>query len=205
MRALLSVTDKTGLVELGTALCDLGWSLLATGGSARTLSEAGLPVTPTDEWTGSPELYDGRVKTLHYRVFAALLGRRDRPGHTADAAQYGVAHIDLVACNFYPFAERAAAGQDLDLLLDSIDVGGPAMVRAAAKNHPWVLPLVDPLDYAPVVDSLREADGEPSGVPLELRRELAVKAFRYTCAFDDEIARTLARGEPVGATTSGTV
>jgi len=199
-RALLSVSDKTGLIPFATGLAARGFELVSTGGTARALTEAGLAVIPVAEVTGSPEMMDGRVKTLHPRIHGGILARR---GHTADiedATRHGIGLIDLVAVNLYPF-ERAASNPDtpLDALVEEIDVGGPGMVRAAAKNFRHVLVVVSPDDYTAALDAL---DGA-SGPPLEFRLELARKAFAHTAAYDAAIASTLETvvvdhsGEPV--------
>ena len=143
-RALLSAYDKTGMVELGTALVDLGWELVSSGGTAKVLAEAGLPVIPSTEITGFPEMLGHRVVTLHPAVHGGILADRDDPSHVADMDTYGIVPIDLVAVNLYPFGS--------DPSIELIDIGGPAMVRGSAKNHAHVVVLVDPADYAPVLD-----------------------------------------------------
>jgi phosphoribosylaminoimidazolecarboxamide formyltransferase/IMP cyclohydrolase len=189
MRALLSVTDKSEIVPFARALAELSWELLATDGTAASLAEHGLPVRFTAEWTDIPIMLDGRIKTLHHKVFIALLCRGDRPEQQAEMNAQGVVPIDLIAGNFYRFP--AVAGSDPDAL-DAIDVGGPAMMRAAAKNHPWVIPVVDPADYGWIAASLRAADGAPDGVRLTERRQLACKAFRLMAELDGRIADALA-------------
>jgi phosphoribosylaminoimidazolecarboxamide formyltransferase/IMP cyclohydrolase len=184
VRALLSVTDKTGIVPLASGLAALGWELLATDGTAATLAEHGLPALSTSDWTGVGPMLGGRVKTLHHRVFTALLCRGDRPDQVAEAAAEQIVPVDLIAGNFHRFGARHD-------LLDSIDIGGPAMMRAAAKNHPWVVPLVDPTDYGRVLDLLRTRAGAPAGVPLPVRRELAAKAFLLLSELDARIAGAL--------------
>ncbi|HEY8488205.1 MAG TPA: bifunctional phosphoribosylaminoimidazolecarboxamide formyltransferase/IMP cyclohydrolase [Thermaerobacter sp.] len=198
-RALLSVADKAGIVELGRSLHRLGWELVSTGGTARVLAEAGLPVTPVSRVTGFPELLEGRVKTLHPAIHGGILARRDRPDDLASLQAHGIAPIDLVAVNLYPFAQAAAAGVRGPALLEEIDIGGPALIRAAAKNWPFVIVLVDPGDYGPVVARL-EAEGQ---LPAALRRQLAVKAFGHTSAYDAVIARVLAAEEGDGAGEKG--
>jgi len=188
MRALLSVADKTGIVPLATTLAELGWELVATPGTAAPLRDHGLHVVSTADCFGAPRMLDGRVKTLHPLLFAALLARGDRAGHAAELEAGGVVPIDLYAGNFYPFPGRNP-GQDT---LDSIDIGGPAMMRAAAKNHPWVVPLIDDADYPEVAGLLRDAGGHPSGVGAERRRALAVKVFRTLSGLDTRIAAELA-------------
>ena len=182
-RALLSVSDKTGVADLASALDALGVELLSTGGSAQALREAGVPVREVSDLTGFPEIMDGRVKTLHPQVHGGLLGRRGVDD--AVMRQYGIEPIDLLVVNLYPF-ERTVARPDctLDEAIENIDVGGPAMLRAAAKNHAHVAVLTDPADYAPLIEALR---GE-GGTTLGLRRRLAAKAFAHTARYDGLIA-----------------
>ncbi|HEY5627977.1 MAG TPA: bifunctional phosphoribosylaminoimidazolecarboxamide formyltransferase/IMP cyclohydrolase [Candidatus Limnocylindrales bacterium] len=187
-RALLSVYDKTGLVELGRGLVARGWELVSTGGSARALREAGLPVTDVAAVTGSPEMLDGRVKTLHPRVHAGLLADRRRADHRETLAGFGIAPFDMVVSNLYPFAAAARReGITFDELVEEIDIGGPSMVRAAAKNHASVAIVTSPARYEAVLAALDES-GE---VPLGLRAALAVEAFRHTAAYDARIAAEL--------------
>jgi len=190
-RALISVSDKRGIVPFGQALVDLGWEIVSTGGTAAALRTAGVPVLPVDEVTGFPELLDGRVKTLHPRIHGGLLARLDHPGHVAALAQHGIVPIDLVAVNLYPF-KMTIAKPDVPFedAIENIDVGGPSMLRSAAKNHRFVIPVVDPLDYARVLELLRQG-----GVPDETRRELAAKVFAHTADYDAAIARYLTPGE----------
>ena len=184
-RALLSVSDKTGLVELGRALAEAGVEILSTGGSARALREAGVAVVEVADHTGFPEMMDGRVKTLHPRVHGGLLALRDDPGHRAAMAEHAIAPIDLVAINLYPFQATVASGAAPAEVIENIDIGGPAMIRSAAKNHRFVSVIVDPADYAAVLDELRAHDGATS---LALRRRLAAKAYARTGAYDAAIA-----------------
>ncbi len=187
-RALLSVYDKTGLAELGRGLVSRGWELVSTGGTARTLREAGLPVTDVAAVTGFPEMLDGRVKTLHPRVHAGLLADRRRAGHREALLAAGIAPFDLVVVNLYPFAAAARKpGISFDDLVEEIDIGGPSMVRAAAKNHASVAIVTSPARYEAVLAALDE-HGE---VPLGLRSTLAVEAFRHTAAYDARIAAEL--------------
>ncbi|SMB99821.1 IMP cyclohydrolase [Thermanaeromonas toyohensis ToBE] len=182
--ALLSVWDKTGLVEFARGLVELGWKLLSTGGTARVLEEAGLPVTHVQEVTGFPEILDGRVKTLHPRIHAGILARRT-PEHLKQLEELGIGTIDLVAVNLYPFRETVARpGVTTEEAIDTIDIGGPAMVRAAAKNHEYVTVIVNPSRYSQVLAQLRER-GE---VDLFTRRMLAAEAFAHTAAYDAAIA-----------------
>ena len=187
-RALLSVYDKSGLVDLGRGLVARGWELVSTGGSARALREAGLPVTDVAAVTGSPEMLDGRVKTLHPRVHAGLLADRRRADHRETMAAFGIAPFDLVVVNLYPFAEASRRpGITFDELVEEIDIGGPSMVRAAAKNHASVAIVTSPARYGSVLAALDE-HGE---IPLGLRSALAVEAFRHTAAYDARISSEL--------------
>jgi phosphoribosylaminoimidazolecarboxamide formyltransferase / IMP cyclohydrolase len=189
-RALLSVSDKTGLVDLASGLVARGWELVSTGGTARAISVAGLPVTSVADVTRVPEMMDGRVKTLHPRIHGGILARRHRPDDLAAARRERIELIDLVVVNLYPFAQAAAdPGAPFDALLEEIDIGGPSLVRAAAKNFRDVLVVVDPSDYQEV---LRLA-AHPEAAPLELRFRLAHKAFRHTADYDETIARELER------------
>jgi phosphoribosylaminoimidazolecarboxamide formyltransferase/IMP cyclohydrolase len=187
-RALLSVSDKAGLAGLGRGLVARGWELVSTGGTARALREAGLPVTDVAAVTGFPEMLDGRVKTLHPRVHAGLLADRRRADHREALLTSGIAPFDLVVVNLYPFAAAARKpGLSFDDLVEEIDIGGPSMVRAAAKNHASVAIVTSPDRYGAVLAAL-DADGE---VPLGLRSALAVEAFRHTAAYDARIAAEL--------------
>jgi phosphoribosylaminoimidazolecarboxamide formyltransferase/IMP cyclohydrolase len=189
MRALLSVSDKTGLVPFARALADRGWDLVSTGGTARALADAGLAVVGISEVTGFPEMMDGRVKTLHPKVHGGILARRGRPDDLAAMEAHGIQAIDLVAVNLYPFAAAAAkAGLPFDDLIEEIDIGGPSLVRAAAKNFRDVLVVVEPADYAPVLDAI----GAPGGPSLAFRFDLARRAIAHTAAYDSTIAATLA-------------
>ncbi|GBR55028.1 bifunctional phosphoribosylaminoimidazolecarboxamide formyltransferase/IMP cyclohydrolase [Gluconobacter sphaericus] len=202
-RALLSVSDKTGLIELGRALAAHGAELLSTGGSAKTLREAGLTVKDVSEHTGFPEILDGRVKTLVPQVHGGILGRRDLPTHIAQMAEHGIAPIDLVCVNLYPFAATVASGAGDEDCIENIDIGGPAMIRAAAKNFDHVTILTDSRQYAAVVASL-----EQGGTLLTERRDYAASAYAHTAAYDSMISRWFAKqaGEilPPVLTLSGT-
>ncbi len=184
-RALLSVWDKTGLLELAKDLAGRGVQLISTGGTARALAEAGLAVTPVEQVTGAREILDGRVKTLHPAIHGGLLARRDLPAHLATIEAEGIAPIDLLVVNLYPFA--AAVAQELPPaeVIEMIDVGGPAMIRAAAKNHASVAVVTEPGDYAPLQAELAARAGSTS---LEFRRRLAATAFARTAAYDATIA-----------------
>jgi phosphoribosylaminoimidazolecarboxamide formyltransferase/IMP cyclohydrolase len=199
-RALLSVSDKRGLVELARGLHALGVEMLSTGGTAKLLADAGLPVTQVSDYTGFPEMLDGRVKTLHPKIHGGLLGRRDVPAHVAAMQQHGIEPIDLVVVNLYPFRETIAKpGTTLEEAIEQIDIGGPSMLRSAAKNHASVTVLVDPDDYVPVLAEMRAAGGEVSAAT---NRRLAQKVFHTTALYDGAIADYLgARAEsPFGET-----
>jgi len=187
-RALLSVSDKTGLVPLAQILAAAGVELISTGGTARTLREAGLAVKDISEHTGFPEMLDGRVKTLHPKVHGGLLFIRGDANHEATVREHGIAPIDLVVVNLYPF-EQTVAKPDVSLhdAIENIDIGGPSMLRSAAKNHDSVTVVVDPLDYAEVSGQIK-GDGNTT---LELRRKLAAKVFARTAAYDGAIAAHL--------------
>jgi phosphoribosylaminoimidazolecarboxamide formyltransferase/IMP cyclohydrolase len=189
MRAILSVSDKTGLLELARGLSTLAVELVSTGGTAKALSEGGLTVVNVSEVTGFPEMMDGRVKTLHPKIHGGILARRNRPDDLAATAEHGIGLVDLVVVNLYPFA-KAARNPDtpFDALVEEIDIGGPSLIRAAAKNFRDVLVVVDPADYPRVVSELGREDG-PS---LEFRFELMQKAFRHTAEYDALIAMTMA-------------
>jgi phosphoribosylaminoimidazolecarboxamide formyltransferase/IMP cyclohydrolase len=204
-RALLSVSDKTGIVALGRNLAARGFELISTGGTAAALSGAGLAVTGVSALTGFPEMMDGRVKTLHPALHGGILARRDRPDDLAALAEHGIGLVDIVVVNLYPFAKAAAnPSTPFDALIEEIDIGGPSLVRAAAKNFRGVLVVVDPADYGPLVAAL---DGTPS---LAFRFDLMRKALSHTAAYDTTIATTLAtvtvegdgfeRSSPAGAT-----
>jgi len=194
MRAILSVSDKTGLVEFARGLVEVGVEVYSTGGTHIALASAGVPVRSISELTGFPEILDGRVKTLHPAVHGGILARRDQPEHLKELARHGLQTIDLVAVNLYPFVETVSkAGVSLEEALENIDIGGPTMVRAAAKNFPHVLVVVDPEDYGLVLASLRAG-----AVSFEERRRLAQKAFQHVALYDTAIAgylRALAEGQ----------
>ena len=184
-RALLSVSDKTGLAELGRALARHGVELVSTGGTAAALREAGLDVRDVSDLTGFPEMMDGRVKTLHPKVHGGLLSVRGNDEHEAAMAEHGIGAIDLVAVNLYPFAATVARGAGRDEIIENIDIGGPSMVRSAAKNHASVTIVTDPADYAELIAALDSSGGMTS---LDLRKRLAAKAFSATAAYDSMIA-----------------
>ena len=187
-RALVSVYDKTGLTELATALARHGVEIISTGSTAATIAAAGLPVTAVEDVTGFPECLDGRVKTLHPRIHAGILADRRKPEHLAQLTELEVAPIDLVVVNLYPFTQTVASGADFDACVEQIDIGGPAMVRAAAKNHPSVAVVVDPARYGEVADAV--AGG---GFSLAQRRTLAAAAYAHTAAYDAAVASWFAQ------------
>src|SRR5579872_2856208 len=185
-RALLSVSDKTGIADLGRGLTARGFELVSTGGTARTLTDAGLAVTSVSDLTGFPEMMDGRVKTLHPALHGGILARRDRQDDLASLERHGLGLVDVVVVNLYPFVEAAAnPATTFDALIEEIDIGGPSLVRAAAKNFRGVLVVVDPADYPRVLDALK---GVP---PLALRFDLMRKALAHTAAYDTAISKTL--------------
>ncbi len=186
-RALISVTDKTGVVDLARALVDdFGIEVISTGGTARALEEAGIPVTPIEEVTGFPEMMDGRVKTLHPKVHGALLARRDVPAHMEQASAHGIELIDLVIVNLYEF-EKTVANPDVTFAdaIEHIDIGGPSMLRSAAKNNDAVTVICDPDDYAAVLEEMRVHEGATT---LRTRRRLAAKVYTRTAAYDTAIS-----------------
>ena len=190
-RALLSVSDKTGLLPLASCLVEQGFELLSTGGTAAALREAGLEVMDVADVTGFPEIMDGRVKTLHPHIHGGLLARRDNAAHLAAMEAQGITGIDLLAVNLYPFEQQLAKTEDFSTLVEHIDIGGPAMLRAAAKNHEFVTVLCDPADYDSVMDELSET-GDVSDAT---RRRLAGRVFARTAAYDQAIADWMAGDE----------
>lgn len=187
-RALISVTDKSGVVEFAKALAGMGVDILSTGGTAKALREGGIKVTDVSEYTGFPEMLDGRVKTLHPKIHGGLLGVRSNPEHVRVMKEHGIENIDLVAINLYPFKQTIAKpGCTLEDAIENIDIGGPAMLRSAAKNNESVTVVIDPADYALVLDEIR-AKGE---VSRETNFRLAVKVFETTSAYDSMIAEYL--------------
>jgi len=193
--ALLSVHNKAGIVDLARVLVDSGFTLLSTGGTARVLKEAGHAVTEVSEHTGFPEMLEGRVKTLHPRIHGGLLARRDRPDHLSALRELGIEPIELVVINLYPFEETALRpGASLEETIEMIDIGGPAMIRSAAKNHSSVSVVTDPVDYPRISAAIQES----GTIPSELRLELAARAFARTAAYDEAIYRFLsaAAGTP---------
>jgi phosphoribosylaminoimidazolecarboxamide formyltransferase/IMP cyclohydrolase len=183
-RALVSVSDKTGVVEMAKGLAALGAEILSTGGTAKALRDAGVAVTDVAAYTGSPEILDGRVKTLHPKIHGGLLGRRSVPAHVSQMQQHGIGPIDVVVVNLYPF-EATISKPDcpFDEAIENIDIGGPSMLRSAAKNHEDVVVVVDPTDYGRVLEALKTGK-----VDHALRRELAMKVFQHTARYDSLIA-----------------
>ena len=191
MRAIIAPYDKTGAADLARGLLELGFEIYATGGTHRHLSEAGLEVRSISELSGFPEILDGRVKTLHPAVHGGLLARRDLPEHMAELEKHGLGTIDLVAVNLYPFVETVSQPDvEIEDALEQIDIGGPTMLRASAKNFPHVLSLVDPADYAEILEALQAGE-----VPQERRRALAAKAFQHVATYDTAIASYLTKEE----------
>lgn len=188
-RALLSVSDKAELAELAAGLVRHGVELVSTGGTARALRDAGHEVRDVADLTGFPEMMDGRVKTLHPGVHGGILAVRDDAAHTEAMAMHGIGAIDLVVVNLYPFAQTVAAGADRDAIIENIDIGGPAMVRSAAKNHAFVAIVTEPQDYGALIAELDANNGATS---LTLRKRLAATAFAHTAAYDSMIAQWFA-------------
>ena len=199
-RALISVYDKTGLDELARGLADEGVEIVSSGGSAAHLREIGVPVTAVEEVTGFPECLDGRVKTLHPAIHAGILADRTRADHSAQLEDLGVAGFDLVVVNLYPFAETVASGADRAAIIEKIDIGGPSMVRGAAKNHASVAVVVDPTSYPQVLDAVRAG-----GLDLATRVQLATRAFAHTAAYDVAVSTWMAEQGTVGAAPDASV
>ncbi|RJY09505.1 bifunctional phosphoribosylaminoimidazolecarboxamide formyltransferase/IMP cyclohydrolase [Aurantiacibacter aquimixticola] len=191
-RALLSVSDKSGVVELAGRLAKAGVELISTGGTARTLRDAGLDVRDVSDVTQFPEMMDGRVKTLHPMVHGGLLAVRDDPDHAAAMEAHDIGSIDLLVVNLYPFEETVARGASRDDIIENIDIGGPAMVRSASKNHHYVTIVTDPADYGELMEELADHDGATT---LAFRTRMAVKAFAKTASYDAAIANWLAFGD----------
>lgn len=202
-RALISVADKYGIEELARALQQAGLEIISTGGTLRALRSAGIPVTPVDEITRFPELFDGRVKTLHPAIHGGLLFRRDIAEHNQQAEEHGIEPIDVLVCNLYPFEQTISRSQVTDFdAIENIDVGGPAMIRAAAKNHQDVTVIVRPEDYTGIAEIVRASGLE--GIDSSLRRALAARAFAHTASYDSMIANYLSEeAKPKEFTMSG--
>ncbi len=190
-RAIVSVSEKMGVVDFAKALAKMGVQILSTGGTARLLAENGVPVKPIEEFTGFPEMLDGRVKTLHPKVHGGILNVRDNPKHQEEKRANQVEDIDLVAVNLYPFeATVARPGVTLEEAVEQIDIGGPTMIRSAAKNYKYVTVVVDHGDYSRVIECMHENDG---GTTEEMRFELAKKVFARTARYDTTISDWLSK------------
>lgn len=189
-RALLSVSDKTGLASFARTIADKGIEILSTGGTAKMLRENDIPVTSVDSFTGHPEIMDGRVKTLHPKVHGGILAIRDNPLHLQHMQQNNIKPIDLVVVNLYPFRKTIARGDvTIEEAIENIDIGGPTMVRSAAKNHTWVAIVVDPADYITISAELTSS----GAISFETRKKLAVKAFQHTAEYDTAISAYLSK------------
>src|SRR5687768_16411809 len=188
-QALLSVSDKTGIVEFARELRELGVTILSTGGTAKLLQKAGLAVTEVGDYTGFPEMLDGRVKTLHPKIHAGILARTDLPEHISAMERAAIPPIELVVVNLYPFSQTIARPEcSLEEAIENIDIGGPTMVRAAAKNYKSVTVITDPEDYLPLLAEMKSASG---AVASEFRFRMACKAFSHTAAYDSAISNYL--------------
>jgi phosphoribosylaminoimidazolecarboxamide formyltransferase/IMP cyclohydrolase len=191
MRAIVSVSDKTGVVDFARGLNELGYEIFSTGNTKKAISKGGVPVKSVSDITGFPEILNGRVKTLHPMVHGGILARRDLPAHMKELAEKNIEKIDLVAVNLYPFVQTIAReGVTLEDALENIDIGGPTMIRASAKNFPAVIVVVDPADYPAILEKLQKG-----ALPLEERKRLAQKAFQHTAIYDTAIAQYLRQGE----------
>ena len=182
-RVLISVSDKSAIEDFSNSLVKNGIEIVSTGGTSKILSENGIPVTAVEDVTKFPEMMNGRVKTLHPLIFGGILARDSDKSETE---QYDIGIIDMVVCNLYPFGEAVSKGVDMDALIEEIDIGGPSLLRAAAKNHARVAVVTDPLDYAWISEEI-----EAGGLNLEQRRQLALKAFRHTAEYDTIIQNEL--------------
>ena len=185
MRAILAVYDKDGIQEFAHSLFALGYEIIATGGTAKSISDASIPVTEIADLTGSPEMFGGRVKTLHPTVHGGILYRRGHPGDEDEVRKYSIPTISLVVCNLYPFVETATNKKNsFSEVLEQIDIGGPTLIRAAAKNHSAVLPIVDPSDYEKIIEILQDVEGDIEKISEEYKRDLAAKAFQHVAHYD---------------------
>ena len=204
MRALLSVSDRTGIADFARALRDCGFDLVGTGGTREAVAEAGVPVRQVSDLTGFPEILDGRVKTLHPKIHGGILARRDLPDHVSELAAHGIESIDLVAVNLYPFVETVSRpGATLEDAMENVDIGGPTMVRAAAKNFPHVIVVVDPSDYGWITDRLAEGarvGDVAAALTLDERKSLAHKAFQHVALYDTAISEYLRDGSELPGT-----
>jgi phosphoribosylaminoimidazolecarboxamide formyltransferase/IMP cyclohydrolase len=190
-RAIVSLSDKTGILDFAKELASFGVEILSTGGTAKTLREGGLKVMDISEYTGFPEMLDGRVKTLHPKVHGGLLGIRDNPAHAQKMKEHGIRGIDMVVINLYPF-EATIAKPDCTLedAIENIDIGGPSMLRAGAKNYPYVAVIVDPADYKPILEEMKKSGG---AVSKETNFRLAKKVYALTARYDKMITDYLAK------------
>ena len=189
-RALVSVSDKTGVVELAGALHEMGIEILSTGGTRKKIADAGVPVRSVSDYTGFPEMMDGRVKTLHPKIHAGLLAVRDNMEHMTEVDRHGIELIDMVVVNLYPFQETVSkAGVTLEDAIEQIDIGGPTMLRAAAKNYRSIAVVVNPGRYSQIIEEMKAGDGSVSD---ELKFELACEVFEHTATYDRAIADYLA-------------
>src|SRR5512135_3716243 len=196
-RALLSVSDKTGIVELAKSLLTHGVEILSTGGTAQLLKLNGVVATEVGDYTGFPEMMEGRVKTLHPKIHGVILARRDKPDHVRSMQEHGIPGIDMVVVNLYPFAKTVAKpGCTMEEAIENIDIGGPAMVRAAAKNHAFVAVVTDPADYAGLAAKMKSGGG---ALALEDRYALAAKAFSHTAEYDGMISNWLTARDANGS------
>jgi len=190
-RAIISLSDKTGIMEFARALQTFGVEILSTGGTAKALRESGLNIMDVSEYTGFPEMLDGRVKTLHPKIHGGLLGIRDNPGHAQKMKEHGIRGIDMVVVNLYPFeATVAKPSCTLEEAVENIDIGGPSMLRAGAKNYPYVTVIVDPGDYKPILEEMKKNGG---AVSKESNFRLAKKVFLLTARYDKAISEYLAK------------
>ncbi len=187
-RVLISVSDKTGVVDMARVLRSFGAEILSSGGTASLLRAAGIEVKEVSEYTGFPEMLDGRVKTLHPLIHGGILADRSKPEHLRQMAEHSIRPIDMVVVNLYPFEETVSRGATFDEAIEQIDIGGPTLIRAAAKNFKFVTVVVDPADYPRIESELKASGGE---ISLRTRLELARKAFRHTHRYDGAIARYL--------------
>ena len=194
-RALLSVWEKSGIVDLGKSLSDMGWEILSTGGTSRKLREAGIDVTDVSEATGHPECFDGRVKTLHPAIHGGILVRRDREDDMEMLAKLDYGTIDLVCVNLYPFEAVAAKIPPVSNseLIEMIDIGGPTMIRSAAKNHKDVLVLTNESQYQIIIDAMKGTKGNSLDISLDVRRELSLAAYQCTAAYDAAVSNELGK------------
>lgn len=187
-RALISLSDKSGIVPFASRLKGFGVDILSTGGTAKLLRDSGIAVTEVSDYTGFPEMMDGRVKTLHPKIHGALLGLRDNPEHVAAMQKHGIIPIDMVVINLYPFKQTIAKGCTLEEAIENIDIGGPAMLRSSAKNYKYVTVIVDPSDYEPVLKEMKANNG---AVSEKTNFRLAIKVFELTSEYDSAIAAYL--------------